>query len=315
MFDGAMGTELYRHHVFTNRCFDELCLSDAKLIRQIHWEYCEAGADVLTTNTFGANRSRWRGLGWPKSSRNPPGGGQDRPRSGQRVRSTRVRRRIDRPAAKPTPVRGPDRGDDRRAGRGGDGRRGRLRAVRDPAQSTVAGELCVAPCGDCRTCPTCSRSWSSITANRPPAKSVERMMAPLADGAPQPVAWGMNCGAGPDGLLIAVEQAVRLRRCRWWSSPTPASQGGREPADLFLFAGVPGVIRQALRGARRGGRGRLLRHHARAHPRSGPGGQAARPGRRLIASVAIRCRGRGAKAGCPFAEKSRLAGGWPHGNG
>ena len=56
VFDGAMGTELYRHHVFTNRCFDELCLSDPPLIRRIHADYCDAGADVLTTNTFGANR-------------------------------------------------------------------------------------------------------------------------------------------------------------------------------------------------------------------------------------------------------------------
>ncbi len=56
VFDGAMGTEIYRHHVFTNRCFDELCLSDPKLIRQIHTDYRDAGADVLTTNTFGANR-------------------------------------------------------------------------------------------------------------------------------------------------------------------------------------------------------------------------------------------------------------------
>src|SRR3989304_2802278 len=56
IFDGAMGTEIYRHHVFTNRCFDELCLSEPKLIRTIHPEYRDAGADVLTTNTFGANR-------------------------------------------------------------------------------------------------------------------------------------------------------------------------------------------------------------------------------------------------------------------
>ncbi len=56
VFDGAMGTEIYRHHVFTNRSFDELCLSDPKLIRQIHTDYRDAGADVLTTNTFGANR-------------------------------------------------------------------------------------------------------------------------------------------------------------------------------------------------------------------------------------------------------------------
>ncbi len=56
VFDGAMGTELYRHHIFTNRCYDELSLSDPKLIRQIYSDYCSAGADVLTTNTFGANR-------------------------------------------------------------------------------------------------------------------------------------------------------------------------------------------------------------------------------------------------------------------
>src|SRR5208337_636984 len=56
VFDGAMGTEIYRHHVFTNRSFDELCLTEPKLIRRIHAEYRDAGADVLTTNTFGANR-------------------------------------------------------------------------------------------------------------------------------------------------------------------------------------------------------------------------------------------------------------------
>jgi hypothetical protein len=44
-------------------------------------------------------------------------------------------------------------------------------------------------------------------------ESVSRLMAPLPDGAPQPIAWGMNCGTGPDGLLGAVEQ-VRLARER-----------------------------------------------------------------------------------------------------
>ncbi|MDR1479660.1 MAG: bifunctional homocysteine S-methyltransferase/methylenetetrahydrofolate reductase [Planctomycetaceae bacterium] len=56
VFDGAMGTELYRHHVFTNRCFEELNLTDAGLISEITASYRDAGADVLTTNTFGANR-------------------------------------------------------------------------------------------------------------------------------------------------------------------------------------------------------------------------------------------------------------------
>lgn len=56
VFDGPMGTELYRHHIFTNRCFDELNLSEPQLIRQVLQSYRDAGADVLTTNTFGANR-------------------------------------------------------------------------------------------------------------------------------------------------------------------------------------------------------------------------------------------------------------------
>ena len=56
VFDGAMGTMLYARGVFLNRCFDELNLSNPNLVRQIHDEYLEAGADVIETNTFGAHR-------------------------------------------------------------------------------------------------------------------------------------------------------------------------------------------------------------------------------------------------------------------
>lgn len=56
VFDGAMGTMLYARGVFLNRCFDELNLSNPDLVRQVHLEYVEAGADVLETNTFGAHR-------------------------------------------------------------------------------------------------------------------------------------------------------------------------------------------------------------------------------------------------------------------
>ncbi len=55
IFDGAMGTELYRRHIFTNRCFEELNLTAPALIQDIHRSYLEARAEVLTTNTFGAN--------------------------------------------------------------------------------------------------------------------------------------------------------------------------------------------------------------------------------------------------------------------
>src|SRR5437867_6618983 len=54
--DGAMGTMLYARGVFLNRCFDELNLSNPGLIRGVHEDYLEAGADVVETNTFGAHR-------------------------------------------------------------------------------------------------------------------------------------------------------------------------------------------------------------------------------------------------------------------
>ncbi len=54
--DGAMGTMLYQHGVFLNRCFDELNVADPKLVRAVHDGYIEAGADFVETNTFGANR-------------------------------------------------------------------------------------------------------------------------------------------------------------------------------------------------------------------------------------------------------------------
>lgn len=56
LFDGAMGTMLYQRGVFINRCYDELNLLDPGLVRDVHRAYVQAGAELLETNTFGANR-------------------------------------------------------------------------------------------------------------------------------------------------------------------------------------------------------------------------------------------------------------------
>jgi homocysteine S-methyltransferase len=53
-----MGTLLYAKGVFINRCYDELNLSQPDLIRQVHQEYLQSGAEVIETNTFGANSFR-----------------------------------------------------------------------------------------------------------------------------------------------------------------------------------------------------------------------------------------------------------------
>ncbi|HEV2133086.1 MAG TPA: bifunctional homocysteine S-methyltransferase/methylenetetrahydrofolate reductase [Terracidiphilus sp.] len=56
--DGAMGTVLYSRGILISRCYDELNLSDPALILSVHEEYLQAGAEILETNTFGANRFR-----------------------------------------------------------------------------------------------------------------------------------------------------------------------------------------------------------------------------------------------------------------
>src|SRR6476659_383007 len=54
--DGAMGTMLYSLGVPSNRCFDESNLSQPDLVRQVHEAYIKAGAEIIETNTYGANR-------------------------------------------------------------------------------------------------------------------------------------------------------------------------------------------------------------------------------------------------------------------
>ena len=55
VLDGAMGTMLYSRGVFVNACYDELSLTQPALVQEVHEAYVQAGAEILETNTFGAN--------------------------------------------------------------------------------------------------------------------------------------------------------------------------------------------------------------------------------------------------------------------
>src|SRR5437899_3553465 len=61
--DGAMGTMLYAKGVFINKSFDALNLTEPDLVLGVHKEYVRAGADVIETNTFGANRIKLGSFG------------------------------------------------------------------------------------------------------------------------------------------------------------------------------------------------------------------------------------------------------------
>ncbi|HEU4456226.1 MAG TPA: bifunctional homocysteine S-methyltransferase/methylenetetrahydrofolate reductase [Longimicrobium sp.] len=58
LFDGAMGTMLYSKGVYINRCYDELNVSQPDLVRDVHRAYAKAGAEILETNSYGANRPK-----------------------------------------------------------------------------------------------------------------------------------------------------------------------------------------------------------------------------------------------------------------
>ena len=63
VFDGAMGTRLYDKGIYINRSYDELNLTAADLVREVHEEYVRAGADIIETNSFGATRHKLQPYG------------------------------------------------------------------------------------------------------------------------------------------------------------------------------------------------------------------------------------------------------------
>jgi homocysteine S-methyltransferase len=69
LFDGAMGTMLYSRGVFINQCYDELNVRAPDLVREVHREYVKAGAEVLETNSFGANRLKLSQFGLAAQTR------------------------------------------------------------------------------------------------------------------------------------------------------------------------------------------------------------------------------------------------------
>lgn len=61
--DGAMGSVLYERGVFVNQAFEALNEGQPELVTDVHRAYVEAGAEVIETNTFGANRAKLSGFG------------------------------------------------------------------------------------------------------------------------------------------------------------------------------------------------------------------------------------------------------------
>ncbi|MDR1924236.1 MAG: bifunctional homocysteine S-methyltransferase/methylenetetrahydrofolate reductase [Planctomycetaceae bacterium] len=209
VFDGAMGTEIYRHHIFTNRCFEELNLSEPKLISGILGSYREAGADVLTTNSFGANRFLLEKYGF----------------AGKLSDINCVAARLAREVAGDSgevfvagsvgqfPTTGYS--DDEIVNfiieqvdplwEGGvDFIIFETQLSRDAMIRCAKAMLKRSEIPFVLSCAIVSGDESAT------GESISHLFAPFSSGVASPIAVGLNCGSGPDGLLYAAEQVMKI---------------------------------------------------------------------------------------------------------
>jgi homocysteine S-methyltransferase len=208
IFDGAMGTELYRRGVFVNRSFEEACLSQADLVRTIHREYLGAGADVLTTNSYGASSSKLARFGLAERASELSAAAVTLARS--------VAQEVDRPiliAGSIGPLEGPD--DDAPA---------RIEELAAQVVSMAGADFLLF-----ETLPHRRAAVEALLAAEKAATSLPVVLSFAVDSektsshgeplsvllapfqtAVKPSALGFNCGGGPDMLLWVLEEAIRL---------------------------------------------------------------------------------------------------------
>lgn len=213
IFDGAMGTEIYRHDTFTDRCFDELNLSRSDLIRLIHQSYRDAGADVLTTNTFGANRLNLEKYGFADKT------------ADVNIAGAHLAREVADMAA-----------DERTilvAGSVGPIAPAEAERLNDAEQTEILSEQIAALIKGgvdfilFETLPSrlaferAARTMrqfagteyilsASLGNDWLKTERLNMLFAPIEGDTPQPTAFGLNCGFGPDGMLEAAQKVMPL---------------------------------------------------------------------------------------------------------
>ena len=264
-----MGTVLYGRGVFLNVCYDELSIRQPDLVRDIHREYVRAGAELLETNTFGANPLKLATYGLAgETERINAEAAAAGPRGGRRA--------APRCSARSAPsASGWSRSAScrsRRRGRCTSGRRG-----------------------------ACSRAASRDSSSRPSATwpSSAPPLQAVRGCSDLPIIAQMTVGTdgktplwdGPGGLRAGARgHGRRCHRRQLLGGPARRARGGGEagaggeradlraaqrraparggrPQDLHGLARVHGQLLPAHGRGRRPVRRRLLRHDARPHPR------------------------------------------------
>ena len=215
VFDGAMGSLLYERGVFVTQNFEQLNVTRPEVVRKIHEDYVAAGAQVIETNTFGAQPLLPR----PPRPRRPGARVQRRRAPGSRAR--RPARASGSPARSARPGCVPGVGEPGRA------RPGRAPTFAEQAAALVGGRRRPARARDLppprgapdrhrggapRPRPGCrsSRRWPSTERDAwPTARRRSRSPRTLRDWGADVI--GVNCGDGPQ-LVLAIAERMRERR-------------------------------------------------------------------------------------------------------
>jgi homocysteine S-methyltransferase len=231
VFDGAMGTMLYARGVFINQCYDELNTRAPELVRAVHAEYAKAGAEVLETNTFGANRIKLAQYGLQAHA------GDFNRAAAKIARDVAGDTHLVAGAVGPLGIRlepyGPTSGDEARA----------VFAEQMTALKEGGADLFIIETfGDLEEIGQAVRAARDVD----PTMPVVAQMTIGTDGhtsfgaSPEDVAsWldglgadviGLNCSVGPQGILEGVERMVHVTRRKLSAQPNagmPRDVGGR----------------------------------------------------------------------------------------
>ena len=260
-----MGTMLYAKGVFINRCFDALNLTEPSRVAEVHHDYVRAGADVIETNTFGANRDQ--------AARLRPG--RSAPRHQPRGRATR--QGSGRRAGRMWPAR-----SDRSAyglSRGGrpEGRGGGVISVSRLKRCSPAASICsssrrfatslsfappLPPFASVCDLPVVAQMTIEEDGNSldgtPPRTVHARRSKPYAD------VVGVNCSIGPAPMLETIERMSTITQCpSLGTAQCGPSARHRGAQYLSVVAGIHRLLRAPVHEPRRPPGGWLLRHDAR----------------------------------------------------
>ena len=231
IFDGAMGTEIYRRNFFVNASYEQLCLTSPEIIRSIHQAYLDAGAEVLTTNSFNANARRLGRFGLAADT----------------VKINRAAVKLAREAAGDKalvagsigPVGDPESQADKRT------RRELLEeqiAALDDADFLIFESL--------RTLNDLDAVMAAMKKFQNREFVVSFAIDPMAEGhqtplkefvsdltnagAPQPAAIGLNCGGGPESTLQELEKLVALTKLPIIVQPNAGAPRGIDGRMLYM---------------------------------------------------------------------------------